>query len=414
MCQACELETDGFPPLPPVRLPADAEALAAAEHSLALADLRRYVAELDGTSAPDHTLLPRWAEACGLVRVVKGTHVPVKKNAKLLSRPLELWERAFATLGDAGYGIAAEDPGVPFEFGMLFPDFVTALEMTLYSAGEAPMPLDLLDDLADQMPSLLGGPEGRDESPWRHGLRVTVDLLDRLGALEKSTADPVQLAEIAELPGHADPDPTLVRLSPLGLWATNRRLRAEGVDAPVVGELAAGPLETLGAHLAEANADVVDAELTAWANLRSPADTAAEAAGFLRRAESPAQRLFALLALGKAGDAGIAAARAVRDEGGIAGAVTATWLVERGEADAGTLTVAEMRLGTTDHFAAMDELGLLLDELAGPGVPAEAVGAIAAADHPDRLRLLDVIAREHPDHKIARQARKARFSLRKS
>ncbi|MGV9364090.1 hypothetical protein [Amycolatopsis sp. NPDC003731] len=73
--------------------------------SAALADLRRYVTDLDGTTEPRLTLIPRWAEACGLVRILKGAHVPVKKNAKLLKQPLELWARAFATLGEAGYGL---------------------------------------------------------------------------------------------------------------------------------------------------------------------------------------------------------------------------------------------------------------------------------------------------------------------
>src|ERR1700689_4989025 len=36
------------------------------------------------------TLLVEWAKACGLVRVVRGRIVCVRKNAKLLERPLEL------------------------------------------------------------------------------------------------------------------------------------------------------------------------------------------------------------------------------------------------------------------------------------------------------------------------------------
>ncbi|MGW4057247.1 hypothetical protein ACWEGE_03150 [Amycolatopsis sp. NPDC004747] len=62
MCEAGEFEA-GLPALPPVRLPSAAEAPAAAERSATLADLRRYVAELDGASKPKLTLLPRWAEA---------------------------------------------------------------------------------------------------------------------------------------------------------------------------------------------------------------------------------------------------------------------------------------------------------------------------------------------------------------
>ncbi|MEU4246178.1 hypothetical protein AB0F15_02085 [Amycolatopsis sp. NPDC026612] len=412
MCRQCELDVTDIPALPPVRLPSATEALAAAERSAALADLRRYVAELDGASERGITLLPRWAEACGLVRVLKGTHVPVKKNAKLLTQPLELWARAFETLGEAGYGIATEDDEVPFEFGMLFPDFLGGLQMALYSAGGTPMPLELLYGLADEMPSLLVGLEIRRDSQWRYALRVTLEVLDRLGAIERSTADAEELAKIAELTGHPEPDPTLVSLTPLALWALNRMLRDEGADAPIAGELAMAPLETLCAHVADASPEIAEAEVAAWVAHRSAADAAAEAADFLREAAGPTQRLFALLALGEAGDAGFADARTVREEGGIAGAVMAAWLVERGETAAETLTADEMCLGMTDHLAAMDELGVLFDELDALDNPLSVVDVIAAADHPARPRLLDVIAEEHPDRKIAKQARKARFALR--
>ncbi|MGW3962237.1 hypothetical protein ACWED2_20625 [Amycolatopsis sp. NPDC005003] len=397
-----------------MQLPSAADAQAAAERSPLLADLRRYVAELDGTSEPGRTLLPRWAEACGLIRVLKGTHVPVKKNAKLLEQPLELWERAFEALGEAGYGIAVEDDEVPFEFGMLFGDFLGGLQMTLYSAGGTPLPLELLYGIADEMPSMFAGLEVRGDSQWRHGLRVTLDALDRLGAIERSTADEAELAEISELTGRPAPDPTLVRLTPLGLWTLNRMLRAEGVDAPVVGELATATLDILCAHVADASPEIAQAEVAAWAAHRSPAGAAADAADFIRETDEPALRLFGLLALGECGDAGLAAARTLRERGGIAGAVTAAWLVERGDTAAETLTEEEMCLGMTDHLAAMDELGALFEELAALDDPFAVVGVIAAADHPARLRLLDVIAQEHPDAKLAKQARKARFTLRKS
>jgi hypothetical protein len=205
-----------------------------------------------------------------------------------------------------------------------------------------------------------------------------------------------------------------VSLTPLALWALNRMLRDEGADAPIVGELAPGPLETLCVHLAESAPEVADAELAAWVAHRSPADAAAEAAEFLRGAEGPAQRLFALLALGMTGQPGSAAARTVRGEGGIAGAVAAGWLAERDETVAEALTAEEMCVGMTDHLAAMNALGILIAELDRLGDQAAVVGAIAAAEHPDRLRLLDVIAQEHPDRKIAKRARKARFALRTS
>src|SRR6266511_5197360 len=50
------------------------------------------------------TAVAEWAKAAGLVRVTGGKLVPVKKQAGLLQRPLELWGRmleAFPRVGEA-------------------------------------------------------------------------------------------------------------------------------------------------------------------------------------------------------------------------------------------------------------------------------------------------------------------------
>jgi pRiA4b ORF-3-like protein len=48
------------------------------------------------------TIVVQWAKAAGLVRVVHGRLVPVKKNATLLSRPLALWTAMFEAFGQLG------------------------------------------------------------------------------------------------------------------------------------------------------------------------------------------------------------------------------------------------------------------------------------------------------------------------
>lgn len=419
MCWECELaeETDELlPALAPVVLPTAAELVEAANRSVALEELRQYVSTLDGASARGTGLLPRWAEACGLVRVHKGTHVPMKKNAKLLKQPLELWEQAHAAMDEAGYGIATEDETVPFSFGILFPQLLGMLRMTLYSAGSVPLPLELLYQLADSVPGLLLGFDTDEPDPsWRRGLLVTLDLLERLGAVERSTTtDPAELAEIAELTGVTAPDPTLFRLTPIALWATNRMLRAEGTDAPVVGELARETLDKVCAHLGVSPPEIAEAEMTAWVAHREPSAAADEAADFLRRTDAPANRLFALLALGRTGEPGVTAAARVRSDGGIPGAVTAVWLVERDKVAPETITPEEMALGFTDHFAALHDQGMLLTELCAMPDQDKVVDIIVMAEHPARLELLDVIAQEHPDRKVAKRARKARLRLRLS
>ncbi len=85
-----------------------------------LADLRELVGLLDTGDLPDQreawsrisssaelpglTTVVAWAKESRLVRVSKGRLVPVKKNAVLLDRPLELWARmldTFPRLGEA-------------------------------------------------------------------------------------------------------------------------------------------------------------------------------------------------------------------------------------------------------------------------------------------------------------------------
>lgn len=412
MCWECELRDDSDEPsaLPPVVLPSAAELLKAAERSAVLGDLRQYVAGLDGESPPGTTVIARWAEACGLVRVLKGAHVPVKKNGKLLKHPLELWARAFESVGQVSYDLTVEGIDVSMAFGLLLPELVAGLRMMLYTAG-GPIPRELLYAIADDLAEL-PMPAEEPDSPWRQGLVVTVDLLERLGAVENIVADPAELAKIAELTGTPVRDPTLITFTPIALWAMNRMLRAGGMEAPVVGELAGEKLGPLCAHLARCAPEVAQAELSAWVARRSPDAAADEAAELLRRTDSPAERFFALLVLGEAGEPGLAAAAEVRAEGGIRGAVSAAWLVNHGALEPETLATDEVALGMTDHLAAMHEMGLLLVEMSELHEPAGLVGVIAAADHPDRLTLLDVIAQDHPDRKIAKQARKARYKLR--
>src|SRR5256885_1088680 len=46
-----------------------------------------------------------WAKAAGLVRVVHGRLVPVKKNRRLLDQPTKLWTAMFAAFDQLGPGI---------------------------------------------------------------------------------------------------------------------------------------------------------------------------------------------------------------------------------------------------------------------------------------------------------------------
>ncbi|RSN56980.1 hypothetical protein DMH01_26270 [Amycolatopsis sp. WAC 04182] len=398
------------PSMPPVFLRPEAELRLAAERSPLLDDLREYVAGLDENSEPGYTLIPRWAEASGLVRVFKGKHVPVKKNAKLLDDPLQLWERLYSTIGEAGFGIASQDDAVPPAFGILFPHLVSSISLTLYQSGPVPVPVELLFEV---LASALGLGQAPDEST-RYATAVTLDLLHRFGAIEQGTADPAGLARIAEISGRPDPSPVLVSLTPIAVWAINRELREAGMDAPVIGDAAEESLGELSPRLIDTAPEIIDAELKAWVQHRSPSDAAAEATEFLRAARLPEERLFALIALGETGELGLDAAVGVRAEGGLIGAVAAMWLSEQGAADPETVTREEVVLGMVDHFAAMHALGAFVHQLADMDGGFDIVDLLTSSRHPDRLELLKVVGAEHPDRNMAKKARKASYKLRSS
>ncbi|WP_037314125.1 hypothetical protein [Amycolatopsis orientalis] len=397
---------DSTPPMSPVAVPPEAELRLAAERSPVLQELRGFVAGLPEHNEPRTGPVGRWAEDCGLIRVLKGSYVPVKKNAGLLEDPLALWERAFSTVGAAAYDLAGEKSD---EFAALFPQLVSALSLTLYRSGDVPVPVELalgvLAEMFERAPEPSPG--------LRYATTVLLELLNRLGAIEQDTmTDPDFLAKVADISGNPDPDPTLIKLTPLTVWATNRELREAGVAAPIVGEVAGERLDKLGSQLLDAPPEIIDAEIKAWARHRSPLDAATEAGEFLRVATSPSERLLALIALGETGGHGLETAAGIRGEGGLPGAVAAMWLSERGAIGPDSVDRDEVLVGMTDHFAAMHQLGAFVHQLAEMDDGFDIVDMLTSSDHPSTLELLDVVATDHPDRVMAKKARKARFKLR--
>lgn len=381
-------EQDASAELPPVFLRPEAELRQAAERSPLLDEVRGYVA---GSDAVD-PLVPRWAEVSGLVRVVDGEHVPVEEeNATLVDDALRLWERLYSTIGEAE----------PLPFGL-----VATITLTLYRSGPVAVPVELLFEALE-----LG--QAPDRST-RYATSVALDLLERLGALEKGTADPAGLALIAEIAGKPDPSPFVVSLTPIAVWAINRELREAGFDAPVIGDAAGESLGELSPRLVDSAPAIIDAELKAWVRHRSPSDAATEASEFLRAARLPEERLFALIALGETGEIGLETATGVRAEGGLVGAAAAMWLSERGAVDRETITRDEVVLGMADHYAAMHALGAFVHQLADMDDRFDIVDLLTSSGHPDRLQLLNVVGTDHPDPKMAKKARTASYKLRSS
>jgi hypothetical protein len=80
------------------------------------------------------TLLVRWAREVGLLRVVHGRLVPVKKNAALLDRPLQLWRAMFDAVGKLGEEVCGSG-WMPSILGDSFADGVQILRTGLADGG---------------------------------------------------------------------------------------------------------------------------------------------------------------------------------------------------------------------------------------------------------------------------------------
>ena len=165
------------------------------------------------------SLVSEWARASGLVRRTGGKLVAVKKHARLLERPLELWARmfeAFPRLGEAlcvsGWGesllrdVFEDGIGAVLE-AMGRRGGALGLAETCALAWETVAPRYVLDGLTDQQLATVRKLTDRDV---RHALEV----LGQLGAVRPGV------------------DGKSVELTGLALWAWRRRL-----GAPTPGEL---------------------------------------------------------------------------------------------------------------------------------------------------------------------------------
>jgi hypothetical protein len=464
--------------LPPVRLPAEAELADAADAAPAVERLRRFTAwvgdgrkltqkgrltladgkalvELLGTGdridplvgdttfrtrssaeLPEVAVTFTWARAAGLVRVVHGRVVPVKRAQSLLGRPLDLWARALDGLRQLGPDIL--DGAM---LGSFLAEDVESLVPAVLSAmyaGDEPVPLRVLADVAwndvrgaydlAAQPSSL-------TSTWR---RMVASELDRilqhmelLGAVERlpagSPPEPepdLDLDLDVQLPiatryllgGEAMLDVGF-RLTALGTWGANRLLRDLGVDAPVIGDLAAADSATLLARCADYNEADCQAEFEGWCEARGGKAAAAELAGLLAVNDDLGTRMLGFQALGSAGPAGVEAVRSLRDNPQLR-PYAIMWLVDRGHEKQETVDpemAARMLVETCALVAAADgpaAAAELLIDLGPPEEQAAIVESLWRVDSPHVGATLDALATAHPHKQVAKAARRAAFKLR--
>jgi hypothetical protein len=143
-----------------------------------------------------------WARVAGLVRVVRGRLVPVKKALPLLDRPLELWDRAFDAFTSLGEALCPEWLGGT----LLRQEFEPAMTAVLTRLYGGPLPVGEVCALAWEVSShryvIPDAPDPRGPR-WRRvndrDTELALQALASLGALRLSGTGEAAVAELTAL-----------------------------------------------------------------------------------------------------------------------------------------------------------------------------------------------------------------------
>lgn len=234
---------------------------------------------------------------------------------------------------------------------------------------------------------------------------------------EGETAEPLPVDEEEDLTRYGQ-----VRLTPLGLYAVRRRMVEAGLDAPLVGDLAALDAEALLAALPGHPAATARAEAEQWLGRRPGAEAAARellAAARGDDAGGPGRRLGCQVVLSLIDRSAEPVLREVlsdRELGGLA----RVWLAERGAGDVPPPPEDMVFWLTIDTLAA--QLAAFADDN-DPAELRELVSGLVdqhsgffdkawQTDHPATADVLEAMGRLHPDDRLAKEARKAALKSR--
>ncbi len=352
---------------------------------------------------PMLTLTFRWARGARFVKVRHGRVSMTARGASLGRKPLEDWRAALE-------GFVKCDPMVrrypgpqgghgPF-WNEVLVELLQELPFTMYAMGS--LDLKLLHDAAWQQVEdrfVLDRPPDVLEF-WRQMMESDIDRLI-FGSLAGFGA--VSLAEGS------------VSLTPLGLWATNRMLRARGEAASVIGEHASSDASELLHACATMPLEAAEREIRTWIDAR-PITAAHELGLAARSGNLPLMALHALSFVGPQGEAEVRQLLAIdslRPQAEL-------WLVQHGYEDSSSLSPETLQTAMVEAIAVeIDEGGPVaataqFQSLGLEEEQADLVGRLVRAEHPRTSEVLETIGRYHPSKSVAKAARKAAFKRRTS
>jgi hypothetical protein len=337
----------------------------------------------------------RWSREAGFVKVRHGSLSATRRGRALGSQPTDDWLTAFETLISGGVVFAHRGQWVEGPWWSdAYEELLAVLPGLLYRRGR--MDLSELHALATELLGVYSRPEfqldAADPSRW-----VAQDVEMRV--LRPAT----ELTAVTVTNG-------TVSLTPLGLWATNRMLRARGEVAPIRGELANATADELLRACAHLPLDGAEQEIRTWVASRS-GTAVRELADVALSGEGP---MMAFHALGFAGPEAEAEVRKLLEVDTLR-PMAQLWLVRHGYDDSSSLPPEVLATVFVESLAAIlddegpDALVKHLNNLGPEDEQLENIERLLVADHPRTADVLDAIGRHHPSKLVAKAARKTAF-----
>jgi len=416
-------EVEAVEPTPVLALASDEDLAQAAGATPAVRRIRRFVewvgdgrelgaknrlAEPDARDLADKfrvddpAELMSLAKRAGVVRVLKGRLVRVKRAEPLLADSMALWRAALPQVM-TGHGEPVRrrtaDQHLAYEL----------MDSVQDDGGSAtiPMLVELLDDVTD--------PAWRstEAEPVLRVLARLVDfgLVEVLPATEEYFDDLLDFAGVDSVDEVPEQERQVVRLLPLGTKAMYEARAEAGVPTLTLEDMAAETAEVFFARVGPMPEEAFEEGARLWLRARQADRAIAELSELARRTDDFEHRMFAFQLLAEYGEAGVAAIAGMRDHSA-AGPAALSWLLDAGLIDASEVTGRERTYSMVDVLAAgIRSAGRkkALEEFAAQPRPAQLLFLADATicGHPSTREVLESMVVAHPDRAVSNAARKA-------
>ncbi|RCW47079.1 hypothetical protein DFQ14_101423 [Halopolyspora algeriensis] len=368
-------------------------------------------------------MLLEWATRAHLVRNTGERLVRTRISGPLLERPgvlcKRLWE-SFLLLED----VFLEEFEELEQLAVGESVFLHLVQGTLHVLHSRvdPLPLELLVSLTAE--SLLNE-EGQEAVEIGTGERAALrDVLRRilrqwesLGVVRTSVDDRGETAALigSAVPQDTEPDHTVVELMPFGRECARHHLEALGFVVPTVDDMARHSAEVMVLAVQDCSPRTGERVISAWFEARGRQAACAELTALLRTVDDPLVRLGALSVLEHADSDGVHAVRQLCADT-IAGPAVRMWLQERVADGEVAVQPGDAVMFALDSMsvAAEEDVEAFLSELRESATTDQIalLEQIARVPHSRASSVLEVIAGQHPDSRVASVARRSLEKVR--